>query len=275
MGWRGVTLQTGFAPPVLAGAIAVGLLVAGCGSDRTTQTNPSSSELAAGVSVSTSMPADASVSRGQGESLDPLSDCLASNGVAAADPARSEPAPQYPPEVAIEAWGACRDGYLQSRQLPPQGDPLAFADCMATFGWIVAQSGFYGLVEDPDQYRLANDTCRTPVDGESSDASYCRLLNSIFDVAMHDTSMSVTGVPNAANDEDRLEAAIALYDQALQVAPEALVEDLQTMRDAFRLSLEWLRGNGPSIDFPDDAGERVFDHNISVCGAPVYLGSLD
>ena len=109
-----------------------------------------------------------------------------------------------------------------------------------------------------------------------TDASYCGFLNSIVDVAMHDPSMSITGVPNgAANDEDRLEAAVALYGEALQVAPEAIVEDLQTLREAFSASLESRRNNGPPVEFPNDAGERVLDYNISMCGAPVYLGSLD
>jgi len=146
---------------------------------------------------------------------------------------------------------------------------------MATYGWVIAQGGFYGAVEDLEQYTAANDTCGAPVDGESAEASYCRFVNAVFDAAMHDPSKSVTGVPNAASNEDRLQAAINLYDEALQVAPEALVEDLQTLSEGFRHSLDSLRNNEPSAGFPDDALERIGDHNIRVCGSFVYLGALD
>lgn len=271
----GVFVRTGFVAPIVGCVIVVVLLVAGCGSDVSTQSRPPSSAIATGAAASTAAHASAPESTGRGAPVEALFNCLASNGVAAVDPAQSEPASQYPPDVADKAWRACRDLYLQVRPLPPQGDPLAYADCMATRGWVIAQPGFLGVVEDLEEYTLANDTCRAPVEGESADVSYCRFMNAIFDDAMHDPSMSITGVPNVGTDEARLEAAVNLYDEALDVAPEALVDDLQTLREGFRSSLESLRNGGPPVSFPDDAGERVGDHNLGVCGAQVYLGSLD
>jgi hypothetical protein len=276
-GCRSVALRNGFVPSVLGAAIVVvSLLLAGCGSDRTVKTDTSSSSITTGAVTSTGVLASSPGNTKQGAPLDPLSDCLASKGVAAADGTPSvEPPLRYPPDIAVAAWSACRDVYVQLTQLSPQGDPLAFADCMATFGWVIAQAGFYGEVEDLEQYTAANDTCGAPVEGESSDASYCRFVNAVFDVAEHDPSMSITGVPNSTSSEDRLEAAVRLYDEALQVAPEALVEDLQTLREGFRQSLESLRNEEPSTSFPDEALERVGDHNTRVCGAWVYLGALD
>ena len=260
----------------MSGAIAVGLVLAGCGSDAAVQSNPSSSGIDAAPAGSKSAPDSSSRDTGSGAPFDPLSDCLADNGVASADPSKPvAPAAQYPPDVAVEAWRACRDVYEQLTPLPPQGAPLAFADCMATYGWVIAQRGFYGAVEDLEQYTAANDTCGAPVDGESAEASYCRFVNAVFDAAMHDPSKSVTGVPNVGSNEVRLETAINLYDEALQVAPEALVEDLQTLSEGFRQSLDSLRNSEPSAGFPDDALERVGDHNISECGSLVYLGALD
>jgi hypothetical protein len=147
-----------------------------------------------------------------------------------------------------------------------QGDSLAFADCMATFGWVNAR-GFYGLVEDLEGYMVVNAMCKAPVERESAGASYCRFLNSIEDIAGHDPSMSITGIPYEGDDESRLKAAVRVYDEALQIAPDELVADLQMLREGF------LGESGAS--FPVDVGERVLDYHLRVCGAFVYLGSTD
>jgi hypothetical protein len=55
-----------------------------------------------------------------------------------------------------------------------------------------------------------------------------------------------------------------LYDEALQIAPEELIDDLHSLQDGFRQG-----------DIPDAAWESLIDYQLRVCGAWVYLGSLD
>jgi hypothetical protein len=55
-----------------------------------------------------------------------------------------------------------------------------------------------------------------------------------------------------------------LYDEALQIAPEELIDDLHSLQDGFR-----------QADIPDAAWESLIDYHLRVCGAWVYLGSLD
>jgi hypothetical protein len=205
-----------------------------------------------------------------------LIECFAAHGVdpgVPAQPASPIPAGSYSPEVAADAWGACRGIYLDwlrefvgsfnvNAELPAEAAPLAFADCMATLGWMP-----FGpmVVEVLDGYIQANAVCRTPVEGESVEASYCRFLQAINDRASHDRSMSVSGIPYTGTDESRRQAAVALYDEALQIAPEELIDDLHTLQDGFR----------PGTPEPKAVGESVFEYHLSVCGAWVYLGSLD
>jgi len=206
-----------------------------------------------------------------------LFECFAAHGVAAQDPAQpfsQIPVGSYPPEVAADAWGACRGAYLESlrasvaafdsdAELRDEDAPLAFADCMATLGWMPPLGVIE--VEDLDGYTEANAVCRTPVEGESVEASYCRFVQAIFDRGNHDPSISITGTPYTGTDESRRQAAVALYDEALKIAPAELIDDLRTMQDGFR--------QGTPI--PESVGESVGDYHLSVCGAPVYLGSLD
>jgi hypothetical protein len=76
--------------------------------------------------------------------------------------------------------------------------------------------------------------------------------------------MSPTGVPAMADDATRIAAAIALYDEALGVAPLELHDDLRTMQDGFRNQTN-----------EQAAGDRLWQYNLTICGADVYLGSLD
>jgi hypothetical protein len=158
-------------------------------------------------------------------------------------------------------------GALQENEdLPTQADPLAFAGCMAAFGWVNAP-GFYGVVDEVE-YKAANAKCKTPVEGESVEASYCRFLHSIFDAGVHLPMLSITGIPNTGSEDSRRAAAVRLYDEALQIAPTDLHPDLEALREGFRQS-------GLGGAFPSDAGERMSQYHLGVCGAFVYLGSLD
>jgi hypothetical protein len=278
------------------GSLVVVLIAGGCGSDRGTQDTGVSSPVSSSTAVDNTVPSSSAVDNTVAnttasgsittDSSAPgvLYECYTSHGIAATDPAQPPAAPigpahPYPPDVAMAAWDACRTAYLDSLRwyvqqlrgsdepvIPTQGDALAFADCMATFGWVKAR-GYYGLVEDLEGYMAANGACKAPAQGESAEASYCRFLNSIEDVAGHDPSMSITGTPYEGGDESRLEAAVRLYDEALQIAPADLVADLQALREGFRAE--------PGASFPVDVGERVKDYHLRVCGAFVYLGSLD
>ncbi len=207
-------------------------------------------------------------------------ECFAAHGVDAQDPTRLSPAqtmpvPSYPPEVAAEAWDACRGNYLETlrlgmrassfgadAELADEAVPLAFADCMVTLGWMPLGAS---VVEDVDGYTQANADCRTPREGESAEESYCRFVQAIQDRATHDRSMSVTGIPIMGTNDVRRRAAVALYDEALQLAPEELLDDLHTLQDGFR--------DGTPI--PEAVGESVWNYHLSVCGAFVYLGSMD
>ena len=62
-----------------------------------------------------------------------------------------------------------------------------------------------------------------------------------------------------------MQAAVALYDEALEVAPDVMMDVLRTLRASFQ--------DGTPI--PDDVGERMGDYHENVCGGPVFLGSLD
>jgi len=100
----------------------------------------------------------------------------------------------YPPEVAADAWDACKGTY-------------------------------------PETLRL-------------------RLRASTF-----------AGVTNA----ELADEAAPLAFEALQLAPEELLDDLHTMQDGFR--------HGTRI--PDAVVESMIDYHLSVCGAWVVLGSMD
>jgi hypothetical protein len=184
----------------------------------------------------------------------------------------------YPPEVAEDAWDACKGTYLETlrlrlrtssfagvnnAELADEAAPLAFADCMATLGWMPPLGAM--VVEDLDGYTKANAACRKPIDGEPAATSYCRFLQAIFDRAAYDRSMSVTGIPITGTNESRRQAAVALYDEALQIAPEEMVDDLHTMHDGFQ--------QGTPI--PDAVVESMIDYHLRVCGAWVVLGSMD
>ena len=118
---------------------------------------------------------------------------------------------------------------------------------------------------DLDGYTQANAECRTPVEGESVEASYCRFVYAIYDRSLFDPSMSPTGIPYMGTQESKRQAAVALYDEALQIAPAELIDDLHTLQDGFR--------DGTPI--PEAAGESVLEYHLGVCGAHVYLGSQD
>jgi len=151
-----------------------------------------------------------------------------------------------------------------SPSVDPSGDaPLAFAECMATSGWTPPLRR--DAVVDLDGYTQANAECRTPVEGESVEASYCRFVSAIYDRSLYDPSMSPTGIPYMGTQESKRQAAVALYDEALQIAPAELIDDLHALQDGFR--------DGTPI--PEAVGESVLDYHLSVCGAHVYLGSQD
>jgi len=207
-------------------------------------------------------------------------ECFAAHGVDAQDPTRlspaqTTPATSYPPEVAAAAWDACRGNYLETlrlglrassfganAELADEAVALAFADCMVNLGWMPLGAS---LLEDVDDYTQANADCRTPREGESAEESYCRFVQAIQDRATHDRSMSVTGIPIMGTNDVRRQAAVALYDEALQLAPEELLDDLHILQDGFR--------DGTPI--PEAVGESVLDYHLNVCGAFVYLGSMD
>ena len=134
---------------------------------------------------------------------------------------------------------------------------------MAALGWKPPLDR--DAVVDLDGYTQANAECKTPVEGESVEASYCRFVYAIYDRSLYDQSMSPTGIPYMGTVESKRQAAVALYDDALQIAPAELIDNLHTLQDGFR--------DGTPI--PEAVGESVWDYHISVCGAPVYLGSQD
>jgi hypothetical protein len=274
----------------LSGGAIVSVLMPGCGSDSSSSVSTEPSEtIAATAAVTTTTnairdPPPTSTGPPPAMSRVPpqvteLYECWTSHGIGLPDPSQPIPSPApavtYSPEVAVEAWNECRDIYLavmresltQHNQieapLPSAANPLAYAECMATYGWVTI--GQYAPMDELADYTAANAACRLPVEGESREASYCRFLNAIFDRAMHDRSVSVTGTPYEGDNETRRAAAVALYDEALTIAPDMMVEDLTTLRDSF------LNGTPMSNELWD----RMIDYHLGICGAWVYLGSLD
>jgi len=209
-----------------------------------------------------------------------LYECFTTHGIADSDPAVPPgpplPVGRYPLDIATAAWDACKDTYVSAvrqvlndfqgvvAEFPADADAFGFADCMAELGWITTFRG--GQATDLAGYITDNTECRRPGDGSSSAASYCRLTNAIFDMAKHDPTMSITGIPALGDDNSRLAAAVHLYDELAEAAPPELVDDLRTVQDGFRQ-------NGSQ--FPEAAWTRVYEYHASVCGAPVHLGSLD
>jgi hypothetical protein len=279
-------------------AILVAVVV-GCGSDRIAQTdsgNAGTSPVETVAATSTSAPnktvtaaatspVEAAVTltptpTASSDSYVALYECFTSHGVEDSDPALPPGQPirvdRYPIDVATAAWDACKETYLTvlrklmsnalgtAAELPVDAEPLAFADCMAGFGWVTPFRAF-GEVTDPAGYTANNAECRRPVDGSSAAASYCRLVNAIFDTARHDQSVSITGIPGDGSDDSRLDAAVRLYDGLVEVAPAELVDDLRTLQDGFRQGSE----------SPDDVWTRVTNYHAGVCGVFVRFGSLD
>ena len=209
-----------------------------------------------------------------------LYECFISHGIADSDPAEPPgipvPVDRYTTDVATVAWNSCKDAYVGAlrqvlndfqgivAEFPADADPFGFTDCMAALGWITPFRAS-GPAVDVAGYAADNAACRRPPEGSSAAASYCRLVNAIFDMGRHDQTLSITGIPNAGDDASRLDAAVRLYEELAQVAPEELVEDLRTVQDGFRTAGE----------FPDDAWTRVYEYHAGVCGAPVHIGSLD
>jgi hypothetical protein len=210
-------------------------------------------------------------------------ECFAAHDVDAQDPrqlspGQTTPFDSYPPEVAANAWDACKGNYLETFrlglrfssfpgvtnvELVDEAAPLAFADCMATSGWLPPLGA--SVVEDLDGYTQANAACRKPLEGEPAATSYCRFLQAIQDLAMHDRAMSVTGIPIMGTTESRRQAAVALYDEALEIAPEEMIDDLHTMQD----------GIEQGTPIPDAVVESMIDYHLRVCGVWVVLGSTD
>jgi hypothetical protein len=56
-----------------------------------------------------------------------------------------------------------------------------------------------------------------------------------------------------------------LYDEALEIAPEEMIDDLHTMQD----------GIEQGTPIPDAVVESMIDYHLSVCGVWVVLGSTD
>ena len=296
-------MQTALASSRFDWAVRFTILVAvvvGCGSDRIAQTDSGdavTSPLETVAATSTSAPVNtvtaaatspvetvavtlATTPTASSDSYVALYECFTSHGVEDSDPAQSSGQPirvdRYPIDVATAAWDACKDTYLTvlrklmsnalgtAVDLPVDAEPLAFADCMAGFGWVTPFRAF-GEVADPAGYTANNAECRRPVDDSSAAASYCRLVNAIFDTARHDKSVSITGIPGAGSDASRLDAAVRLYDGLVEVAPAELVDDLRTLQDGFRQ-------DGES---PDDVWTRVTKYHAGICGVFVRFGSLD
>lgn len=268
-------------------AIVVAVVV-GCGSDRIAGTDsggavtsPVETVTAAATSpVETVAVALASVPAASSDPRVALYECFISHGVEDSDPALPPGQPvradHYSIDVATVAWDACKDTYMTvlrnlmsnalgtAVEFPVEAEPLAFADCMAGFGWVTPFRAF-GQVTDLAGYTANNAECRRPVDGSSAAASYCRVVNAIFDTARHDQSVSITGVPGAGSDDSRLDAAVRLYEGLVEVAPAELVDDLRTLQGGF----------GQRREVSDDVWTRVTNYHAGVCGVFVRFGSLD
>ena len=101
---------------------------------------------------------------------------------------------------------------------------------------------------DEADYEAANANCKTPVEGESVEASYCRFLHSIFDAGIHLRCSRSPGSPTRAARTLAGLQLCACTTRRYRTAPTELHSDLEALREGFRQS-------GPGSSFPDDAGE--------------------
>lgn len=252
---------------LLAGAV---VLAAGCGSDDRPASVPTTAD-ADGSEPATTPAA--------GSPFATVYACYQAHGVDATDPATGPPGPArpFPTDVATTAWTACRETHLDAwratltasdeTSLPDVADPLGFADCMATRGWLPLVGMFTEEAQLAD-YHAANDACSAPVAGATEEASYCRLINAVYDRGHHDPAYSITGIRYGSTHES-LESAVDLFEKAAAVAPDEITDDLHSMADAAHHALDGDHGGY------GDAGDHVLAYNTRVCGAWVYLGSLD
>jgi hypothetical protein len=253
------------------------VLTASCGTDSTSHDSTTAGPMDATVEATIGGPP---TSLGTSH-VTALYECFTAHGVETRDPAQPPypvPAHAYPPSTATKIWGECRETYLAAvresiaayysditPELPADAAPLAYLDCMAKSGWLSPYGGAWAPIEGLADYTAANAACKLPVDGQSAEASYCRFLHAIEDRGMHDTAVSTTGVPTSGTDASRREAAVRLYDDAISIAPADLVSDLKTMRESLQQATE----------APEAVTQRVFDHQLRVCGVGMVLGSLD
>lgn len=214
-----------------------------------------------------------------------FSECMTSAGIEMPDMSPGAPIRQgtasYPPEVAAEAWSGCRDLLIGTASRPEAlTGLLAFRDCMAERGWPLAADG---PAEDRVSYDAALHECRTPAEGETREASYCRHLVAVRDqadaspLAPDPGSLSSTGVPNVGSVEERLAVAVRLYEESLELAPDDIRADVLAMRDSYRSALT-APGTSASADEQREWEERAVrleSYNQRTCGMFFLLGALD
>jgi hypothetical protein len=140
-------------------------------------------------------------------------------------------------------------------------------------------------------------------DSATAGNSYCRLLTSVIAQSKRTQGLQPTGVPDALDEIERLQAAVRLLDDAVAVAPDEIGTDLETFREAMRQdalalaeirrgeSRPWSPENGGSYRAPADRNDpeyvaerkremdaetEIVSYNERVCGLSNYLlGSLD